>query len=38
VDITKRLVEAGKIMGVSVLDHLIIAGATYISLKEMHLL
>lgn len=38
VDITKRLVEAGRIMGVSVLDHLIIAGATYISLKEMHLL
>jgi DNA repair protein RadC len=38
VDITKRLVEAGKIMGVSVLDHLIIAGASYISLKEMHLL
>lgn len=33
IDITKRLVEAGKILGVEVLDHIII-GDTYTSLKE----
>jgi DNA repair protein RadC len=37
-DITQRLVEAGKIMGINVLDHIIIGGAKYISLKEMQLL
>lgn len=37
-DITKRLVEAGQIMGVNVLDHLIIGGAKFLSLKEMHLI
>ena len=37
-DITKRLVETGIIMGISVLDHIIIAGAKYLSLKEMQLL
>jgi DNA repair protein RadC len=37
-DMTKRLVEAGAIMGIGVLDHIIIAGAKYISLKEMQLL
>ena len=30
-DITARLVEAGKIMGISILDHVIIAGDTYYS-------
>ena len=38
IEITKRLLEAGKIMGINVLDHLIIAGGRYISLKEMQLL
>ena len=33
VDITKRLVEAGKIVGVEVLDHIVI-GDRYCSLKE----
>ena len=33
IDITKRLVEAGKIIGVEVLDHIII-GDRYASLKE----
>lgn len=33
INVTKRLVEAGKIVGVEVLDHLII-GQTYCSLKE----
>lgn len=32
--VTDRLVEAGKIVGVDVLDHLIIAGGTYCSLRE----
>ena len=33
IEVTKRLVEAGKIVGVEVLDHIII-GDRYISLKE----
>jgi DNA repair protein RadC len=33
IEVTKRLVEAGKIVGVEVLDHIII-GDTYSSLKE----
>ena len=33
VEVTKRLVEAGKILGVQVLDHIIV-GDTYTSLKE----
>lgn len=33
IEVTKRLVEAGKIVGVQVLDHLII-GDDYCSLKE----
>ncbi len=32
--ITKQLVEAGKIIGIRVVDHLIIAGDTYTSLKR----
>lgn len=32
--VTERLVECGKLIGVDVLDHLIIAGGTYCSLKE----
>ena len=33
VEVTKRLVEAGKILGIQVLDHIIV-GDTYTSLKE----
>lgn len=36
--ITKRLVDAGKIMGIEVLDHLIITPQTYLSFKEKHLI
>lgn len=32
--VTNRLVECGKLLGVDVLDHLIIAGGTYCSLRE----
>lgn len=34
VDVTKRLVEAGKILGIEVLDHLIVADNHFSSLKE----
>ena len=33
IDVTKRLEEAGKLVGVQLLDHIII-GDTYVSLKE----
>lgn len=33
-EVTKRLVEAGKIIGIEVLDHIIVGDETYISLKE----
>ena len=33
IEVTKRLVEAGKILGVEVLDHLVV-GDWYVSLKE----
>ncbi len=36
--ITRQLVEAGQLMGIPVHDHLIIAGATYISLAERGLM
>ena len=32
--ITKRLVEAGKIMGIGILDHIIVGDDKYVSLKE----
>ena len=38
VDITKRLVEGGDILGINVLDHLIIGDNRYRSLKEMCLI
>ncbi|CFX80894.1 RadC protein [Syntrophomonas zehnderi OL-4] len=38
VDITRRLVEAGNIMGIDVLDHLIIGQDKYCSLKEKGLI
>lgn len=34
VDITRRLVEAGKILGIEVVDHIIIGNGIYISLRE----
>ncbi|OXS80534.1 RadC family protein [Domibacillus enclensis] len=34
IDVTKRLVECGKILGIDVLDHLIIGEKKYVSLKE----
>ena len=35
VALTARLVEAGNIMGIEVLDHLILAGSRYCSMKEL---
>ncbi|WP_078550518.1 RadC family protein [Litchfieldia alkalitelluris] len=34
IDVTKRLVECGKIIGIELLDHLIIGENKYVSLKE----
>lgn len=34
VEVTKRLAEAGKLMGIELLDHLIIGDGKYTSLKE----
>lgn len=34
IEVTKRLSEAGKILGIDLLDHLIIGEGTYTSLKE----
>jgi DNA repair protein RadC len=38
IELTRRLVEAGSLLGINVLDHIIIAGAKFASLKEMRLL
>ncbi|MCT4621876.1 MAG: DNA repair protein RadC [Marinisporobacter sp.] len=38
VSTTKRLVEAGEIIGIEVLDHIIIGDGQYISLKEMNII
>ncbi len=35
IEITNRLVEAGKIMGIEILDHIIVGDEEYVSLKEM---
>jgi DNA repair protein RadC len=37
IDLTLRLVEAGKIIGIEVLDHIIIGGNDYLSFKEKSL-
>lgn len=37
-DITKRLVESGELIGIPVIDHLIVGDKIYISLKEKGLL
>lgn len=34
IEVTKRLVEAGEIIGIDVLDHIIVGDDTFISLKE----
>ena len=34
VQLTKRLAEAGEIMGIDVLDHIIIGGKSYVSMKR----
>ena len=34
VEVTRRLVEAGKIIGIDVIDHIIVGDETYTSLKE----
>lgn len=34
IEVTKRLVEAGKIIDIDVLDHLVIGDGKYVSLKE----
>jgi len=34
IEITNRLIEAGKIMGIEILDHIIVGDEEYVSLKE----
>ena len=34
IEVTKRLMEAGQIMGIDVLDHIIIGDQKFISLKD----
>jgi len=38
ISLTKRMIQAGKLIGIEVLDHVIIAGEGYMSFKEKHLL
>ncbi len=38
IQMTKRLVEAGDIVGIEVLDHLIIGDLRFVSLKELGLM
>jgi DNA repair protein RadC len=38
IEVTKRLIEIGKIIGIDVLDHIIIGDGKYKSLKEMNLI
>jgi DNA repair protein RadC len=38
IDLTRRLVQAGEIMGIDVLDHLIIGADDFLSLQERRLL
>jgi DNA repair protein RadC len=38
VEITRRLVEAGEIIGIKVLDHVIIGEQRYLSMKERGLM
>lgn len=34
IDVTARLVEAGKILGIDVMDHLVLGSDKFLSLKE----
>jgi len=34
IDVTKRLAEAGKIIGIELLDHLVVGDGQFISLKD----
>ncbi|TLM97475.1 hypothetical protein FDZ73_24970, partial [bacterium] len=34
IDVTRRLAEAGKLLGIEILDHVIIGDLKYVSLKE----
>lgn len=34
IEVTKRLMETGKILGIHVLDHIVIGDGTYVSMKE----
>jgi DNA repair protein RadC len=38
VDITERLIEAGRIIGIEVIDHVIVSDVEYLSMKEKNLL
>ena len=38
INITERLVEAGDIMGIKVLDHIIIGDGSYLSFKEENII
>lgn len=38
IDITKRLVDSGKILGIDVLDHLVIGDGRYVSLKSANMI
>lgn len=38
INITKRLIEAGKIIGIEVLDHIIIGDVNYLSFKEKNII
>ncbi|MCG6170949.1 DNA repair protein RadC [Anoxybacillus sp. LAT_35] len=34
IDVTRRLVEAGRIVGIELLDHVVVGGERFVSLKE----
>ena len=38
VAVTKRLMQAGEIMGIDLLDHIVIGDGTFVSLKERGLI
>lgn len=35
-EITQRLIKAGKLLGIDVIDHIIVTATRYISMKELH--
>lgn len=38
INITRRLIEAGKIMGIDILDHIIIGNGVFVSMKEKEII